>query len=152
MQHAYGATTVLLATDSEDAASEVLASLSAPIKVDDANDILPAMNVVQVLYDRRSVGGSSRVNNGKRVDQGTIYIEDRLKRKDPDLDTELVFSSLFAELKLLSSAHMLIGTSGSWVTRLVFFMITGRRGGRPPPFTFMDAPFGCLNIKPCAVM
>ena len=60
MQQAYGATTLLLATDSEDAASEVLASLSVPIKVDDTNDILPAMNVVQVLYDRRRDHGRVR--------------------------------------------------------------------------------------------
>ena len=39
---------------------------------------------------------------------------------DASLDRALAVSSLYAELKLLSSADMLIGTSASWVSRLAF--------------------------------
>ena len=81
--------------------------------------------------------------------QGTVYIEDRLAAGQ--IDAALVFGSLFAELELLSSAQMVVGTAASWVSRLTFLMIVGRQGGRPPPFEWLDSPFGCLNIKPCPV-
>ncbi len=84
------------------------------------------------------------------MDRGTVYIEDRLKAKDASLDPELAIGSLAAELELLSTADTFIGTSTSQVTRLVFLMMMARKG-TTPPFIFLDAPFGCLNIKACAV-
>jgi hypothetical protein len=128
-----------LATDSAQAAEGVATSLRAE-----------GWRVVTLLYDRGAVGGSDGANAGKQVDRGTVYIEDRLKEHDPTLDQELVIGSLLAELELLSGADALVGTSSSWVTRLAFLLMVGRRG-TPPPFVFLDAPFGCLNIKPCPV-
>ena len=69
---------------------------------------------------------------------------------DPTLDPELVIGSLAAEMGLLSGGHMLVGTSSSWVSRLAFLTMVARRG-TTPPFIFLDGPFGCLGIKPCAV-
>ena len=134
-----GTPTLHLATDSAEAAEAVAIALRAE-----------GWAVVSLLFDRASVGGSETANAGKQVDKGTVYIEDRLKVHDPTLDQELVIGSLLAELELLSSADALIGTSSSWVTRLAFLLMVGRRG-TPPPFVFLDGPFGCLNIKPCAV-
>jgi len=139
MRDQYGFTTLHLATDSSAASKQVTQALSAE-----------GWTVVALSYDRGSVGGSDAANAGKRVDQGTVYIEDRLKSGDPSLDAELVIGSLAAEMELLSSGAALVGTSSSWVTRLSFLAMVGRRG-TTPPFIFLDAPFGCLNIRPCAI-
>jgi hypothetical protein len=135
MRQQYGFTKLHLATDSSAASVEVERALRAE-----------GWTVVSLLYDRGGVGGSDVVNVGKEVDQGTVYIEDRLKAADPSLNKELVISSLAAELELLSAGAALVGTSSSWVSRLAFLAMIGRRG-TTPPFVFLDAPFGCLEIK-----
>jgi hypothetical protein len=123
----YGASVVRLATDSADAAHEITSRLQGQMHV----EILP--------FDRLGVGGESSANLGKHVNVNTTYIEDRLRRGDPTLDRGLAITSLFAELQLLASADMLIGTSTSWVTRLAFFAMVGA-SGVVPPHIFLDAP------------
>lgn len=130
---------VNLATDSANASISVASALQTQ-----------GFSVTTLNYDRSSVGGNDSANRGKKVDKGTVYIEDRLKEADPSLDPELVIGSLAAELELLSSSQFLIGTSSSWVTRLTFLAMIGRHG-IIPPFIFVDSPFGCLNIKACAI-
>ena len=139
LKQKYGCNRLRLATDSAGAAVQVAEVLEAD-----------GWAVTRLQYDRALVGGKEGVNRGKRVDKGTVYIEDRLKAGDQGLDPELVIGSLLAELDLLSGGHMLVGTSSSWVTRLAFLMMIGRRG-TTPPFIFLDAPFGCLNIKSCTI-
>jgi hypothetical protein len=139
MRQQYGFTKLHLATDSSAASAQVSEVLGTE-----------GWTVVNLGYDRGKVGGSDTVNEGRRVDQGTVYIEDRLKSGDPMLDPELVIGSLAAELELLSAGAALVGTSSSWVSRLAFLAMIGRRG-TTPPFVFLDAPFGCLNIKSCAI-
>jgi hypothetical protein len=139
LRQQYGCTQLRLATDSAAAAAQVATALEAE-----------DWTVTRLQYDRALVGGKEGANGGKRVDQGTVYIEDRLKGGDAGLDQELVIGSLLAELDLLSGGHILVGTSSSWVTRLAFLMMLGRRG-TAPPFIFLDAPFGCLNIKSCTI-
>ena len=139
LKQKYGCKRLRLATDSAGAAAQVVEVLEAD-----------GWTVTRLQYDRALVGGKEGVNRGKRVDKGTVYIEDRLRAGDQGLDQELVIGSLLAELDLLSGGHMLVGTSSSWVTRLAFLMMIGRRG-TTPPFIFLDAPFGCLNIKSCTI-
>ena len=132
------------ATDSDDAAREL-----ATLLKDDG------MELTLIDFNRSRVGGSSSANLHKEINNGTTYIEDRLRQSDPTLDRALAVSSLLAELELLASADMLIGTSTSWVSRLAFLALVGRRRRRhalasgaaaavPPPFIFLDAPFGWL--------
>lgn len=145
---------VNLATDSANASKTV-------------SDLLQreGFSVTTLLYDRLNVGGNDMVNKGKLVDQDTLYIEDRLKlslnnlktntatstsNEETQINPELVIGSLAAELELLSQSQFLIGTSSSWVTRLTFLAMIGRQG-IIPPFIFVDSPFGCLNIKTCAI-
>ena len=145
MRDAFGAKRVFLATDSDEAARELANLLDGD-----------GMELTLIGFNRSLVGGSSAANVGKAVNKGTTYIEDRLRQGDPGLDRTLAVSSLLAELELLSSADMLIGTSTSWVSRLAFLALVGRRADRrsagalgtlaggPPPFIFLDAPFGWL--------
>lgn len=139
MKRRYGMTTAYLATDSELAAAEATAMLEED-----------GFQVLTLKFDRGRVGGTDFVNRGKMVDRGTVYIEDRLKARDKDLDVELAVGSIAAELELLGSAHAFIGTSSSWVSRLAFLSMVGRRG-IVPPFVFLDSPFGCLSIRKCAI-
>ena len=86
---------MLLATDSDEAAAEVVAALSVPVALRPSDMapnekssrgakeaggrirggaseeamILPKMDVVQVVFDRRRVGGRSDANQGKEVDK-----------------------------------------------------------------------------------
>jgi hypothetical protein len=141
VRNKYGAQLVShvnLATDSANASIAVSLALQKE-----------GFSVTTLTYDRNSVGGNDSENRGKKVDKGTVYIEDRLKGADPSLDPELVIGSLAADLEMLSSSQFLVGTSSSWVTRLAFLAMIGRNG-IIPPFVFVDAPFGCLNIKTCS--
>ena len=108
------------------------------------------MMVSTINYNRSNIEGVPGSNLGKAVDVGTIYIEDRLRMADPTLDRATVFGSLLAEIRFLSkSTHALVGTSSSWVTRLLYFAMVGRR--LDVPFVFLDQPFRCFGLKPCPV-
>jgi len=138
MMQKYGVRRIFLATDSDTAEREVVAEAKGDF------------TVTSLAFDRRSVGGSSVANMGKKVDRGTIYIEDRLKAADPSLRKDVVLASLVAELHELSQCDMLIGTSASWVSRLALFGMVGVHGA-VPPFSFLDRPFHCLGLKPCPI-
>ena len=136
---------VLLASDDAGAASELAVQLALHPVV---------TSILYYEYNRSSVGGPTDINLKRQVDRGTVYIEDRLRRGDPTLDRALVISSLHAELQLLSRADALVGTSLSYVTRLLFLLIVGHRGVIPP-FVFLDAPLGWVlgpagRLKPSA--
>jgi hypothetical protein len=92
--------------------------------------------VQTIRYDRNRVGGESP--DGKRPE----FIESRGKAQN--FDHTSAFGSLMAELRLLSDADAFVGTAKSWVSRLVFLMISGRKSAIPP-FIWLDQPFGCLN-------
>ena len=100
--------------------------------------------VVHYAYNRSRVGGSRSVNLGKQVDRGTIYIEGRLRSGDPTLERALVMASLHAELSLLSTADAFVGTSASYVSRLIWLLMVGRSGA-VPPFVFIDEPLGWVS-------
>ena len=122
--------TVLVASDAAGAAAELAQALS-----DDR------ASVRQLTFDRIGVGGVEGVNLGHQVDRGTTYIEHRLRDGDPSLDRSLVLASLHAELSLLSSADAFVGTSLSYVSRLLWMLMVGRTNA-VPPFVLLDAPLG----------
>ena len=58
----------------------------------------------------------------------------------------LNIASAVADLKLLSSADMLIGTSQSQFSRIGFYLMVSRTGA-VPPYAFLDSPF-CSEYSP----
>lgn len=51
-----------------------------------------------------------------------------------------ILVTFFVELSFAAQAEMVVGTSLSWVTRLLFLAIGGKQE-QIPPFSFIDAPF-----------
>ena len=55
------------------------------------------------------------------------------------VDRAAVLSTFFADLLLLSTADMLVGTAASWTSRLALYAIVGESGALPP-FEMIDRP------------
>ena len=123
----YGATVVLLATDSDAALREFVAEAADRFRV-----------VVQVV-DRVAATGADLPSLGKHAHDTAQFIESRNARGE--LDRAATFASIVADLEALRTADALVATSNSWVSRLVFLLMLGDRGV-VPPHAFLDRRFG----------
>lgn len=104
MRAAYNVTTILLATDS----AEVLREMAE-------GGARGGWRVVSLQFDVAKVEGKVGVNMGRAAagvakPSKPTFIEHRLRNHDPTLDRGVVVASLYAELDLLSTADMFIGT------------------------------------------
>ena len=125
MRARYNATRLFLGTDSPSVVEEVLERYSRDFEVR------------YVVFDRLGVGGPENATLGKRNKEAShLFIEHRA-----GVDRALAFSSFHADLALLSSADMFVGTSASMTSRLALLAIIGRSGVLPP-FVLLDRPFG----------
>ena len=66
------------------------------------------------------------------------------------VDKALVVGSFAADLAHTSSAQMVIGTSSSIVSWLIFLNCVGHLG-RVPPFVWLDRPFGHTFASPTPI-
>ena len=107
MRQVYNARRLILATDSPSVIEEVIQCCSHDFEVS------------HILFDRLAVGGRENATLGKRNSEAAKqFIENRA-----GVDHGLVYTSLHADLDLLSTADMFVGTAASETSRLALLAI-----------------------------
>ena len=128
MRRLYGASHVLLATDSAEVVQRIRRA---------GRDFTWEW----IAVDRGAVGGGEGRNLGKPPSERR-YIEHRAEARDPA--NALVVASLLADLRLLSRADVIVGTSRSFVTVAAQLLVWARTGVLPPIISLEGDPIYSL--------
>ena len=132
MRRLYGASHVLLATDSAEVVQRIRRA---------GRDFTWEW----IDIDRGAVGGGEGHNLGKPP-SARRYIEHRAEARDPA--NALVVASLLADLKLLSRADVIVGTSRSFVTVAAQMLVWARTGVLPPIISLEGDPiYSLLHVR-----
>jgi len=137
LQAQYGANRILLATDSPCVVEEEIQKYASEFefKFVDFNRSLVsgAANGNGRGCDRDNVTWSWPKSQNDTKAQGH-FME---KRNLTDAERVLIFGSFHAEVNLLSTADLLVGTGGATFTQTIFTAMVGARGVQPP-FIMVD--------------
>ena len=132
MRRLYGASHVLLATDSAEVVQRIRRA---------GRDFTWEWTDV----DRGAVGGGEGHNLGKPPSERR-YIEHRAEARDPA--NALLVASLLADLRLLSRADVIVGTSRSFVTVAAQMLVWARTGVLPPIISLEGDPiYSLLHVR-----
>ena len=134
MKNAYGSDQILLATEDEGTIAEAKEFCDKH-----------GFRLYYLKYNRKPFDVKDEIaKQREKVEAGEVTPEiEKLFIEEKDMsasDQRSVTLSLFADIKFLSNANMLIGTSTSWVSRILWMVIGGTHE-QIPPFTFIDSPF-----------
>lgn len=122
----YNATTIALATDSH------------AVIEDAVRDYGHEFSFRFVDYNRSRNEGARSTLAEQSANENFIEIRDKLH--PGTVDHGLAYRSFMADMNLLRGADMVVGTSGSVISRLFMLLVTGDRG-RVPPYVMLDQPF-----------
>ena len=132
MRRLYRASHVLLATDSAEVVERI-------------RRVGRDFTWEWIDVDRGAVGGGEGHNLGKPP-SARRYIEHRAEARDPA--NALVVASLLADLKLLSRADVVVGTSRSFVTVAAQLLVWARSGVLPPIISLEGDPvYALLHVR-----
>ena len=134
MKRLYGASHIILITDSE----EVLRQLKR-------HDSARNFTWEWLTMKRRRIAGSEAQNLHVSPEL-RVLIEHRARRGDSA--NELIVSSLLAELRLIAQADIIVGTSRSFVTHAATLLVWARSGILPPIVSLEGDPiYTLLHVR-----